>query len=420
MTSQPRRSPLPSDNFAPYDVERVRADFPILGRKVHGHPLVFLDTAASAQKPNAVLDAMDRFCREDYANVHRGVYYLSERATHAYEAARETVRGFVNAREAAEIVFTRNTTEAINLVAASHGANFRPGDEIILSAIEHHSNIVPWQMLRERAGIVLRVAPVDDSGELILDAFADLLGPRTKLVAITHISNAIGTVMPVAEIVRLAHAAGARVLIDGSQAAPHQAIDVQALDCDFYAFTGHKLYGPTGIGVLYGKAELLAAMPPYQSGGEMIRSVSFEKTEYAAPPARFEAGTPNIVGAIGLAAAIDYVATIGFDSIAAHEQALLRHGTALLSEVKGLRLVGTARHKAAILSFVIDGVHPHDVATILDRSGIAVRAGHHCAQPAMERFGVSGTSRASCGLYTRLDELDALAQGLARVREIFG
>jgi cysteine desulfurase/selenocysteine lyase len=398
----------------------VRADFPILGRRVHGHAQAFLDTAASAQKPAAVLDAMDRFCREDYANVHRGVYYLSERATRAYEAARETVRRFLNAGEAGEIVFTRNTTEAINLAAASYGASLKPGDEIVLSEIEHHSNIVPWQMLRERAGIVLRVAPVDDRGELILDAFAALLGSRTRLVAVTHISNAIGTVLPVKEIVRLAHAAGARVLIDGSQAAPHQVIDVRDLDCDFYAFTGHKLYGPTGIGVLYGKKELLAEMPPYQGGGEMIRRVTFEKTEYAAPPARFEAGTPNIVGAVGLAAAIDYVGAIGFDAIGAHEQALLRYATERLSEINSLRLVGTATRKAAILSFVMEGVHPHDVATVLDRSGVAVRAGHHCAQPAMDRFGVVGTTRASCGLYTSFADIDALAAGLARVREVFG
>jgi len=407
-------------NAAPYDIERVRADFPILSHMVHGRPLVYLDNAASAQKPRAVLDAMQQCYESGYANVHRGVYELSERATTAFEHARELVRRFVNARRADEIVFTRNATDAINLVAASYGTTFlKAGDEVVLSAIEHHSNIVPWQLLRERIGIVIRVAPVDDSGAFLLDAYAELLGPRTRLVAVTHISNAIGTVTPVQDIVRLAHAQGAKVLIDGSQAAPHRKIDVQALDCDFYVFTGHKVYGPTGIGALYGKADLLAAMPPYQGGGEMIRSVTFERSEYADPPMRFEAGTPNIVGAIGLGAAIDYVEALGYDGIAAHEQALLAYGTERLREIPGLRIVGTAAGKAAILSFTLAEAHPHDIATILDHHGVAVRAGHHCAQPAMDRFGVPGTARASFGLYNRFDEIDTLVEGLRQVKEVF-
>ncbi len=416
MSVEPRLRQL---DTAPYDVERVRADFPILARPVHGRPLVFLDSAASAQKPRPVLEAMRRCYEEEYANVHRGVYWLGARATERFEAARETARRFLNAREQREIVFTRSTTEAINLVAASYGARLGAGDEVVLSVIEHHSNIVPWQLLRERTGAVLRVVPVDDAGEFLLEEYRKLLGPRTKMVAVTHVSNAIGTVLPVADIVRLAHAAGAATLIDGSQAAPHQKVDVQAIGCDFYVFTGHKVYGPTGIGVLYGKADLLESMPPYQGGGEMIRSVSFEKTEFAPPPARFEAGTPNIAGAIGLAAAIDYVEALGFDRVHAHEQALLAYGTERLAEIPGLRILGTARHKAAILSFTLDGVHPHDIGTVLDRHGIAVRAGHHCAQPTMDRFGVTGTARASFGVYNRLDEIDALLDGLMRVKEIF-
>jgi cysteine desulfurase / selenocysteine lyase len=408
-------------NSAPYDVERIRADFPILSRLVHGKPLVFLDTAASAQKPRPVLEAMRRCYEEEYANVHRGVYYLSERATQEFEAARSKVRAFLGAAEDREIIFTKGATDAINLVAASHGDRFlQPGDEIILSALEHHSNIVPWQLLRDRRGIVIKVVPVDDSGAFRFDAYEKLLSRRTRLVAVTHVANSIGSINPVPEIIRAAHAAGALVLIDGCQAVPHQRIDVRDLDADFYVFSGHKLYGPTGIGALYGKAALLEAMPPYQGGGDMIRSVTFEKTEYAAIPSKFEAGTPNIAGAIGLGAAVDYVEAIGIGAIERHEKALLAYGTERLGEIDGLRLIGTAPHKAGILSFTLAGAHPHDIGTILDRSGIAVRAGHHCAQPVMDRFGVAGTARASLGLYTRFDEIDALADGLAKVKEIFG
>ncbi len=415
--SRARTAGLPL-NSAPYDVERIRSDFPILSRLVHGKPLVFLDTAASAQKPRVVLEAMRRCYEEEYANVHRGVYFLSERATQEFEAARGRVRAFLGAAEDREIVFAKGATEAINLVASSYGDRFlEPGDEIILSALEHHSNIVPWQLLRDRRGLVIKVVPVDDTGAFQFDEYEKLLSRRTRLVAVTHIANSIGTLLPVPEIIRAAHAAGAVVLIDGCQAAPHQRIDVQALDADFYVFAGHKLYGPTGIGILYGKAALLEAMPPYQGGGDMIRSVTFEKTEYAGIPSKFEAGTPNIAGAIGLGAAVDYVQSIGLEAIQRH---LLAYGTERLGEIDGLRLIGTAPHKAGILSFTLEGAHPHDIGTILDRSGIAVRAGHHCAQPVMDRFGVAGTVRASLGLYTRFDEIDALADGLAKVKEIFG
>jgi cysteine desulfurase / selenocysteine lyase len=402
------------------DVSQLRRDFPILDSRVHGQPLVYLDTAASAQKPRAVIEAMTRFIETDYANVHRGVHALGERATEAYEQARARVARFINAGSPSEIVFTAGATAAINLVAGSWGeANLRAGDQIVLSAIEHHSNIVPWQLLRDRRGLEILVAPVDDDGNFDLAAFAGLLGPRCKLVAVAHISNSIGTILPVSEIVSLAHGTGARVLIDGCQAVPHQLVDVRALDCDFYAFAGHKLYGPTGIGVLYARAELLAAMPPWQGGGEMIRTVTFEHTDYADPPARFEAGTPNIVGAIGLAAAIDYVDAAGLPAIGRHEQALLAHGTSALSRLNGLRMIGTAVKKAGILSFVLEGIHPHDAATLLDRRGIAVRAGHHCAQPAMDRFGVPGTLRASLGLYNTRAELDLLAEGVAEVLRRF-
>ncbi len=402
------------------DLTRLRRDFPILETRIHGHPLVYLDTAASAQKPRAVVEAMTRFIDTDYANVHRGIHALGERATEAYEKARARVAQFINASAPAEIIFTAGATAAINLVAGSWGdANLRAGDQIVLSALEHHSNIVPWQLLRDRLGFEIRVAPVDDEGNFDLAAFTRLLGPRCKLVAVAHVSNAIGTILPVSEIVSLAHAAGARVLIDGCQAAPHQAVDVRALDCDFYAFAGHKLYGPTGIGVLYARAEILAAMRPWQGGGEMIRTVSFEHTDYADPPARFEAGTPNIVGAIGLAAAIDYVESVGLPVIGAHEQALLAHGTAVLSRLNGLRMIGTATEKTGILSFVLHGIHPHDAATLLDRRGLALRAGHHCAQPAMDRFGVAGTLRASLGLYNTREELDILAEGVAEVLRRF-
>src|SRR5215468_5670078 len=395
-------------NTPAFDIERVRADFPILARPVHGKRLAFLDSAASAQKPRAVIEAVRHCYEAEYANVHRGVYWLSARATQGYEGARETVARFLNARDSAEIIFTRNATAAINLVAYSLGAGyFKRGDEVIISWLEHHSNIVPWQILRDRLGIVLKVVPINDAGEFLLEEYERLLSPRTKLVAVTHTSNALGSITPIDDIIRLAHAAGARILIDGSQAAPHRQIDVQAIDCDYFVFTGHKVYGPSGIGVLYGKADVLRSMPPFEGGGDMIRSVSFEKTEFADIPNRFEAGTPHISGAIGLAAAIDYVTELGFDRIGAHEQAVLDYATERLGDVPGLRLVGTAKQKASIVSFVLDSAHPHDVGTILDRSGVAVRAGHHCAQPLMERLGIPGTARASFGLYNGFDDVDA-------------
>jgi cysteine desulfurase/selenocysteine lyase len=408
-----------------YDLAGVRADFPILARAVHGRPLVYLDNAASTQKPRAVLDAIAACYSESYANVERGVHTLSQQATEAREQARETVRRFLNAPSAQEVVFVRGTTEAINLVAASWGRkNVGAGDEILISGLEHHSNLVPWQMLCEERGAALRVAPLDDRGAIILEDLERLLSPRTRLVALAHVSNALGTVCPVREIAALAHAHGALVLVDGAQGVPHLTVDVQEIGCDFYAFSGHKVYGPSGIGALWGRAGLLAAMPPWQGGGGMIRTVTFEKTTWADPPHRFEAGTPFIEGAMGLAAALDYVTALGLPAVAAWEQALLAHATERLSEVPGLRLVGTAPHKAAVVSFVLDGihphVHPHDVGTILDRRGIAVRAGHHCAQPVMQRFGVPATTRASFGLYNSLEEVDALIAGLLHVREIFG
>jgi len=404
-----------------FDARRAREDFPILKTAAHGKPLVFLDNAASAQKPRQVIDAVAHVYEAEYANIHRGVYELSERTTAAFEDAREKTRAFLNAREAREIVFVRGATEAINLVAQSFGRAFlKEGDEIVLSALEHHSNIVPWQILRDMTGVVLRVAPVNDAGEIELEAYEKLLNARTRLVAITHVSNAIGTVTPIREIIRLAHAKGVPVLVDGCQAVPHQKVDLQALDCDFYAFSGHKLYGPSGIGVLYGKAEHLEAMPPYQGGGDMIRSVTFEKTDFNVIPYKFEAGTPHIAGAIGLGAAIDYLEGLGLADIAAHEQALLQHATARLSQVEGLRIVGTAAEKSSILSFTLAAAHPHDIGTILDGEGIAIRTGHHCAQPLMDRFCVAATARASFGLYNTTEDADALAEGLRKVLEIFG
>jgi len=402
------------------DVARVRQDFPALQQKVHGHPLVYLDNAATTQKPRAVLDALMQFYERDCANVHRGVHLLSERATAGYEGARTTVRRFLNAGSTREIIFTRGATEGVNLVAQTWGrANVRAGDEILISALEHHSNIVPWQMLAEEKGAALRVAPIDDRGDIVVEEFEKLLGPRTRIVALSHVSNALGTINPVRELTSKAHAAGAVVLLDGAQAAPHMKVDVRALGCDFYAFSGHKVFGPTGIGALYGKEALLDAAPPYQGGGDMIRSVTFEKTVYNDLPHKFEAGTPHIAGAIGLAAALDYISGVGLDRIAAWERDLLAYGTAALSAIPGLRLIGTARQKAGVLSFTLEGVHPHDIATILDREGVAIRAGHHCAQPVMTRFGLPATSRASLAFYNTHQEIDALTGALGKVKEIF-
>ena len=423
MSEAPQRSDIApgANSTLAYDVARVRADFPILHREVYGRPLVYLDNGASAQCPRQVIDTMSEVYETIYANVHRGVHFLSQRSTDAYEGARETVARFVNAETSDEIVFTRGTTEAINLVADSFGRAFlEPGDEVVISHMEHHSNIVPWQLLRERAGIVLKVIPIDDSGTLMMDAYEALLTPRTKLVAITHVANSIGTVVPVKEVVRLAHAAGARVLVDGAQAVPHLNVDVRGLDADFYAFSSHKVYGPTGIGVLYGKRDLLNAMPPYQGGGDMIQRVTLEKTTFKTAPHRFEAGTPAIVEAIGLAAAIDYVTALGLDNIAAHEHGILAYASERLSAIEGLEIIGTARDKAAIVSFTMGGAHAHDIGTILDRAGVAVRAGHHCAEPTMDRFGVTATARASFGIYNTREEVDRLVEALGMVKEIFG
>jgi cysteine desulfurase / selenocysteine lyase len=402
------------------DVARIRQDFPILSRQVRGKRLVFLDSAASAQKPRSVIDAERDIYETGYANVHRGVYSLSQRATNAFESVREKVRQLLNARETREIVFVRGATEAINLVAQSFGRAFlSAGDEVLISHMEHHSNIVPWQMLREQNGVQLKVAPIDDAGELDLEAFEKLIGPRTRLIAVTHVANALGTVVPVEQVIRLAKDRGIPVLVDGCQAVPHQAVDVQALGCDFYVFSGHKLYGPTGIGVLYGKAELLQAMPPWQGGGDMIRSVTFEKTEYNDLPWKFEAGTPHIIGAIGLGAAIDYVQSIGYDAIGLHEDELVAYALRELSKINSLRMIGQPRRRSGVISFALGEVHPHDIGTILDQDGICVRAGHHCAQPTMDRFGVSATARASFGIYNDRDDVDALVAGLGKVQEMF-
>jgi cysteine desulfurase/selenocysteine lyase len=404
---------------AAFDVARLREDFPILRRTVHGKPLVYLDNAATSQKPQCVLDCEARYYAELNANIHRGVHSLSQQATDAYEAARDTVQRFINAARREEIVFVRGTTDAINLVATSFGQRFQPGDEILITEMEHHSNIVPWQLLCERSGAVLRVGPMDDAGELMLDEFERQLNARTRLVAVTHLSNALGTINAVKRIIDLAHAKGVAVLIDGAQAVPHIKIDVQALDCDFYAFSSHKLYGPTGVGVLYGKAAWLAAMPPYQGGGDMIRQVTFAKTTYNDLPYKFEAGTPNIAGVIGLGAAIDYVNKLGLDAIAAQEHELLAYATEQARRVSGLRLIGTAREKASILSFVLNGVHPHDVGTILDDEGVAVRTGHHCAMPVMEHFHIPATVRASFALYNTRAEVDALFRAVRKAQEVF-
>ena len=405
---------------AGFDVRRIREDFPILGQTVHGKPLVYLDNAATTQKPRAVLDALMAYYSEDNANVHRGVHLLSERATQAFEDARATVQRFINAASTREIVFTRNATEGINLVAQTFvRTRLGPGDEVLISAMEHHSNIVPWQMVCEEKGASLRVIPITDEGALKLEEYERLLGSRTKLVSIVHLSNVLGTINPVQQMIATAHRRGVPVLIDGSQAVHHMTVDVRALDADFYVFTGHKLYGPTGIGVLYGKERLLEEMPPYQGGGDMIKSVTFEKTTYNALPYKFEAGTPNIAGAIGLAAAVDYVTAIGIDRISAHERELLAYGTAELSEVPGLTLNGTAVEKSSVLSFVMDGVHPHDIGTIVDQEGVAIRTGHHCAQPLMQRLGIPATARASLALYNTREEIDALVAALHKVRQLF-
>ncbi|HEX9407954.1 MAG TPA: cysteine desulfurase [Thermoanaerobaculia bacterium] len=411
---------LPEQRTA-YDFERIRRDFPILHRTIRGgKKLVYLDNAATTQKPQVMIDRLVHYYTEENSNVHRGVHYLSEVATAAYESARTTVKRFLNARDEKEIVFTRGTTESINLVASSWGRrNVRAGDEVLITAIEHHSNIVPWQLLCEETGATLRIVPVNDAGELILDEYARLLTPKTKIVSFGHASNALGTINPIRRMIAMARENGSVVLVDGAQGVPHLPVDVQHLDCDFYAFSGHKVYGPTGIGVLYGKQALLDAMPPYQGGGDMILSVSFEKTTYNALPYKFEAGTPNISGVIGLAAALDYISSIGLPNIAVHEQDLLHYATSQLNEIEGLRIIGTAAEKASVISFTLEGVHPHDIGTILDQEGIAIRTGHHCAQPLMMRFNVPATGRASFGLYNTRDEADALIAGLHKVVEVF-
>ena len=414
-------APAQARAFAPaFDVERIRADFPILRRQIREHALSYLDNAATTQKPQAVLDAISRYYANGNANIHRGVYVLSEEATAAYDAARVTVQRFLNARSPREIVFTRNSTESINLVAQSFGRRqVGPGDEVLITHMEHHSNIVPWQLLCEQVDARLRVAPIDDHGVLQMDEFERLITPRTRMISVVHLSNSLGTINPVGDIVELARRHGVPVLIDASQSVYHMPVDVQALDCDFLCFTGHKTYGPTGIGVLYGRESLLDAMPPYQGGGDMIRSVTFEKTTYADLPNKFEAGTPNIAGVVGLGAALDYLTGVGFDAIAPHEADLLAYGTAALSEVKGLRLIGTAPDKASILAFVMKGAHPHDVGTIVDTEGVAIRTGHHCTQPIMDYFGVPATARASVAMYSTRSEIDALVRALERVREMF-
>ena len=404
-----------------YDAERVRADFPILATTVNGRPLVYLDSAASSQRPLAVLRAVEDYETHSHANVHRGVHALSQAATAAYEGARERVRRFVNARSPREVIFVRGTTEAINLVAQAYGrARFGPGDEIVITALEHHANIVPWQMVRHQTGCTLRVAPINRRGELEFDEFTRLLGPRTRLVAVAHVSNALGTVLPLKRIIDAAHGHGAVVLVDGAQAVPHLPVDVRALDADFYTFSGHKLYGPTGIGVLYGREELLEAMPPWQGGGDMILTVSFEQSTWNELPYKFEAGTPNMSGAVGLAAAMDYLAGLGIGAVAAHEQQLLRLATEELARLPDIELVGTAAHKASVLSFTMKGVHAHDLGTILDAEGVAVRTGHHCAMPVMTFFGIPATARASFGCYNTAGDVKRLVAALRKAREVFG
>lgn len=406
---------------AAVDLSAHAVDFPILSRPVRGKRLAYLDNAATTQKPEVVIEAERRFYRESNANIHRGVHWLSQHATDLYEGARERVRSFLNAARVEEIVFTRGTTESINLVAQSWARNtLQPGDEILITAMEHHSNIVPWQFVCEQTGAVLKVVPINDAGELVLDAFDELLGPRTRLLAITEVSNALGTVNDVAPLIRRARAVGARVLVDGAQAVAHMPVDVRALGCDFYAFSGHKLYGPTGIGVLYARHELLQAMPPWQGGGSMIETVSFERSTFAPAPQRFEAGTPHIAGAVALATAIDYVLEIGLERIGAHEHALLARATAAVQALPGVRIIGTAAHKAGVLSLVVDGIHPHDLGTILDADGVAIRAGHHCAMPVMTRYGIPGTARASFALYNNDEDVDALVRAIRKAQDMFG
>jgi len=403
-----------------FDVQKIRQDFPMLESIMNGHPLVYLDNAATTQKPNSVIRRLSEFYKKEYATIHRGVYAFSQLSTEACDLSREICRKFLNAKETAEVIFVRGTTEAINLVAAGYGRKFlKSGDEILISTMEHHSNIVPWQMLCEEKGLTLKVIPINDQGELEMDVYQKLLGPKTRLVALAHISNALGTINPVKDIVRRAHASGAIALIDGAQAAPHLKVDVQDLDCDFYCFSGHKIYGPTGVGVLYGKRKYLETMDPYQFGGDMIESVSFEKTTFAKLPSKFEAGTPSIAEIIGLGTAIDYIHSIGFESIAGHEQALLAHATERLSKIPSLKIIGTASEKASLVSFTLEGVHAHDIGTVLDQYGIAVRAGHHCAQPTMKRFHVSATTRASFSFYNTLAEVDKLAEGIEKVLKVF-
>ena len=405
----------------PFDVERVRRDFPILAREVNGHPLVYLDNAASAQRPQAVIDAEAHYYAEIHANVHRGVHTLSQRATEAFESARERARSFINAASTREVIFVRGTTEAINLVAQAFARpRLKPGDEILITWLEHHSNIVPWQLLCEQTGARLKIAPINTAGEVEIGTFEALLSAKTRMVAVAHVSNALGTVLPVREIIALAHARGVPVLLDGAQAVPHMRVDVRALDCDFYAFSGHKMFAPTGIGVLYGRESLLEAMPPWHGGGDMILKVSFDGTTYNSLPYKFEAGTPNIAGAVGLGAAIDYLEALGLDRIERYEHELLEYATERLRTVPGLRLIGTARHKAAVLSFVLDGIHAHDLGTILDSEGIAIRTGHHCAMPVMDFFGVPATARASLAFYNTRAEVDRLTAALGKAREVFG
>ena len=408
------------DRSTRFDVDEVRRDFPILREKVYGKPLVYLDNAATSQKPQLVIETLQKYYGLENANIHRGIHFLSERATQAFEDARAKVGGFLNAAESREIIFVRGTTEGINLVAQSYGRKFiGEGEEIILSAMEHHSNIVPWQILCEQVGARLRIIPMNDDGELLIDEYERLLSDRTKLVAVTHLSNALGTINPIKQIIQIAHRHGVPVLVDGAQAVPHLKVDVRDLDCDFYAFSGHKLYGPTGVGVLYGRASLLDAMPPYQGGGDMISSVTFEKTLYNVLPYKFEAGTPNIAGGIGLGAAIDYLSQVGLELVTAYERELLDYATEAISTIAGVQIIGTAKEKAGVLSFVLDGVHAHDIGTILDREGIAIRAGHHCAMPVMQRFGVSATARASLAFYNTREEVDALVGAIHNVKRMF-